>query len=187
MVALRSASEVGEKLSSVNRADRAHLFPISNGDRVVAVIFAVGNDLDPGGMELWGSVASLAVQRPANLGLHTQITLASVTSAKAPERRLPVWAHLPPDEQHNHMRARRFARVKVAEMEISRPEACRAGRKEGDFYLFLKREIDAARDSYRKQFMTNPQMTDYLHLELVKIAGEGDEQKLGADYPGQLD
>jgi hypothetical protein len=77
--------------------------------------------------------------------------------------------------------------VKVAQMEISRPEACRAGRKESNFYLFLKREIDSARDSYRKQFMTAPHMPDYLHLELVHTALEGQEQKLGADYPGQLD
>jgi hypothetical protein len=29
-------------------------------------------------------------------------------------------------------------------------------------------------------------MGDYLHLELVRTAAEGDELKLGADYPGQL-
>ena len=34
--------------------------------------------------------------------------------------------------------------------------------------------------------MTNPSMVDYLHLELIRTAAGGIEQKLGADYPGQL-
>jgi hypothetical protein len=85
-----------------------------------------------------------------------------------------------------HVRAQRFARVKVAEMQLSRPDACRAGRQQSNLYVFLRREIDQARDTYRKQFMTIPSMVDYLHLELVRTAAGGDGQKLGADYPGQL-
>jgi hypothetical protein len=84
------------------------------------------------------------------------------------------------------VRAQRFSRVKVAEMELSRPEACRAGREKGNLYLFLKNEIEAARNAFREQFMLIPSMVDYLHLELVRAAAEGDEKRLGADYPGQL-
>jgi hypothetical protein len=29
-------------------------------------------------------------------------------------------------------------------------------------------------------------MVDYLHMELVRATAEGEEQRLGADYPGQL-
>jgi hypothetical protein len=203
VIALRTPSEVGEALASLDRRDRAHVFPIQNGSRVVAVIFAAGKGrVDLNGLELLAGVASLALQRPQNLALHTQISPTPAAPGPVPtqaetgkpetkagtrSRSLPSWAHLPADERDKHIRAQRFARVKVAQMEISRPEACRAGRKESNFYLFLKREIDSARDSYRKQFMTAPHMPDYLHLELVHTALEGQEQKLGADYPGQLD
>jgi hypothetical protein len=85
-----------------------------------------------------------------------------------------------------HVRAQRFARVKVAEMQLARPDACRAGLQQSNLYVFLRHEIDKARETYRKQFMTIPSMVDYLHLELVGTAVGNDEQKLGADYPGQL-
>jgi hypothetical protein len=205
VVALRTPSEVGEALSNGDRRDRAHIFPIQNGSRLVAVIFAAGRDrIDINGLELLAGVASLALHRPENMAIHTQIAPASAVTpapsepdagagenrsraAVTRERSLPAWTNLPVQERDRHIRAQRFARVKVAQMEISKPEACRAGRKESNFYLFLKREIDSARDSYRKQFMTTPYMPDYLHLELVRTAAEGQEQKLGADYPGQLD
>jgi hypothetical protein len=51
----------------------------------------------------------------------------------------------------------------------------------------LGKEIDKARDTYRKQFMTIPSMTDYFHRELVGSILGGDASKLGADYPGELD
>jgi hypothetical protein len=205
VVALRTPSEVGEALSNGDRRDRAHIFPIQNGSRLVALIFAAGRDrVDINGLELLAGVASLALQRPENMILHTQIAPAAAMAADPsepetgaegkytpaagrPARSLPAWTNLPVEERNRHLRAQRFARVKVAQMEISKPEACRAGRRESNFYLFLKREIDSARDSYRKQFMTTPDMPDYLHLELVRSAAEGQEQKLGADYPGQLD
>jgi hypothetical protein len=201
VVALRTPSEVGGPLSKASGGDRAHIFPIQNGSRLVAVLFAAGTDrIDVNGLELLAGVASLALQRPANSAIHTQIGPASAAgtgtapsgekqdgaSGLAP-RPFPSWARLSVDERDLHIRAQRFSRVKVAEMEISKPEACRAGRKENNFYLFLKREIDSARDSYRKQFMKTPHMSDYLHLELVRSSVGGDEQKLGADYPGPLD
>jgi len=71
-------------------------------------------------------------------------------------------------------------------MQLSKPEACRAGREQNDLYLLLKNEIDKAREIYRRQFGTISPMADYLHVELVHTAAEGDEMKLGADYPGQL-
>lgn len=99
---------------------------------------------------------------------------------------LPAWADLDEIQRQLHMRAQRFARVTVAEMQLAKTDECRAGREKGDFYLFLNKEIDRAREIYRKQFMTISSMVDYLHLELVQTAVQGDERKLGADYPGQL-
>jgi hypothetical protein len=189
LVALRTPAEVGAALSSPDLEARAHIVPILNGPRVVALLFAVGQrDVDLNAIELIASFASTVLERQSNASLHTQIVRQPASTARqAPvSARLPSWADLPDDDRVFHVRAQRFARVKVAEMQLSRPDACHAGRQEGNLYVFLRREIDKARDTYRKQFMTIPSMVDYVHIELVRTAAEGDEQKLGADYPGQL-
>jgi len=183
VTAMRTASEVSRPLS--HPAERAHLFPITNGDRVSAILFASDSASDMNGLELVAGIASSLLERKANTALHAQI--AAAPPAPPPvEPKLPAWSDLPPDQRQLHVRAQRFARVAVAEFQLARPEACRAGREQNDLYLFLKREIDKARDNYRKQFMTVPYMVDYLHLELIQNAAQGDERKLGADYPGRL-
>lgn len=193
VVALRTTAEVSAALSSDSRSDRARIVPVSNGPRVVTIVFAAGSNVDLNGLELLANVASLSLERKGNESLHTQLTPVIAMPAPAAgqtsgaPRKLAAWAHLNEEQRSLHRRAQRFARVKVAEMELVRPEACRAGRREGNFYLFLKREIDVARDLYRNQFLTAPGMADYLHLEIVGNALGGDEQKLGADYPGRLD
>ncbi len=207
---LRSPNEVGEQLSEAS--ERAHIFPITNGDRVSAVLFASDAGSDMNALELISGIASSVLERKANVALHAQINAAaSIPLAKPSEvgaahadssvesdanhkrpssgertGRMPAWSDLPVDQRDLHIRAQRFARVVVAEMQLARPEACRAGREQGDLYLFLKREIDKARENYRKQFMTVPSMVDYLHLELIQTAAHGDEHRLGADYPGRL-
>jgi hypothetical protein len=162
--------------------------PILNGPRVVALLFAANQDyLDVNAIELIAGLASIVLERQSNTLLHTQIATQTAAAPHTPNSAaLPFWADLSQDQRLLHVRAQRFARVKVAEMQLSRPDACHAGRQQGDLYLLLRQDIDKARDTYRKQFMTSPSMVDYLHLELVRIAAEGDEEKLGADYPGQL-
>ncbi|MFL6417334.1 MAG: hypothetical protein ACJ74Y_16890 [Bryobacteraceae bacterium] len=196
VVALRSPSEVTEHLSRPGSFGRAHLLPVSNGNRVVAIAFAAeGEDADLNGLELVVGVASAVLERQSNREMHGQIASAS-TKQPAPgeaspnktngNRSLPRWAELDDKGQMLHIRAQRFSRVTVAEMQMSRPEACRAGREKENLYLFLKNEIEAAREAFRTQFMIIPSMVDYLHMELVRVAAEGDERRLGADYPGQL-
>jgi hypothetical protein len=186
VVALRTDAEVTEMLSSSDPEQRVHLFPISNASRVSAILFTVMDaSADAQALELVAGLASCALERQANVVQHAQI--GSATPAPSPRAaRLPAWADLDESQRQLHVRARRFARVTVAGMQLSKPEACRAGREQGDLYLFLKNEIDKAREIYSKQFRTISSMSDYLHLELVRIAAEGDELKLGADYPGQL-
>ncbi|MBV8708936.1 MAG: hypothetical protein JO150_04600 [Acidobacteriaceae bacterium] len=185
VVALRSSSEVGEKLSAGNLGQRSHLIPLINGNRVAAVLFAVdGENTDANGLELVAGIASAVLERKSNVALHSQI--GEAPKAKPSVRTLPAWANLGEEQRNLHTRAQRFARVTVAEMQLARPEACKAGREQSNLYLFLKNEIDRARDVYRKQFMTIPSMVDYLHLELIQTAAEGDKLKLGVEYPGQL-
>ncbi len=144
-------------------------------------------NVDVNALELIAGLASTVLERRSNADLHAQIApqLVQHSNGFARDHR-PSWAELPESERALHVRAQRFARVRTAEMQLSSPDACRAGREQGNLYVFLRQEIDSAREAYRKQFMSNPSMIDYLHIELVRAAANGDEQKLGAEYPGQL-
>lgn len=194
VIALRTPSEVSEALSSAEGGARAHIVPVLNGKRVAALVFAASSDYaDLNGLELIAGMASAVLERQANTALHTQIAAskpvvaaANGTTAAAVRKTLPTWADLTAQHRTLHIQAQRFSRVKVAEMQLARPEVSRAAREQGNLYLLLKNEIDTARHAYATQFMTIPSMVDYLHLELVRSAAEGDESKLGADYPGQL-
>ena len=201
VVSLRNSGEVGESLSAAAKGTRLQLVPIQNGARVVAVLFAGGErPASLAGLELIAGMASLALERKTNAGLNIQIAPPAPSVARplsqeetpARSRELPRRGEAPPlaglsdADRTRHLRAQRFARVRVAEMQLNHPDACRAGREQHDVYLFLKTEIDSAREFYRSHFMTVLFMVDYLHLELVRSAAEGDESRLGEDYPGQL-
>ena len=61
-----------------------------------------------------------------------------------------------------------------------------AGRAERNVYKVLKPEIDAARRTYRQDFLAvSPVIADYLNKELIKLAHD-DASLLGPDYPGSL-
>jgi hypothetical protein len=204
-IALRSAGEVSEALGSADRSQRAHLFPVLNGERVVAIVFAAGEqEVDANALELIANLGSAALERRANANIHTQIIQARAAESDdeiAPEKdaargengatehasqALPSWGDLPQEQREQHIRAQRFSRVAVAEMLLQRAEACRAGRQQNNLYLYLKNEINKARETYRSRFMNVPSMVDYLHLELIRAAVDGNENNLGAEYPGPL-
>lgn len=181
VVTLRTEAEVGSELASPQRSERAVIVPIENAERVAAVIFATDH-VDVDGLELIAGLASAVLSRKQK-----QTTLAELKPASgATARSLPPWSALPEETRNLHWRAQRFARTAVSEWLLTKPEAASAGAQQNDIYLFLKKEIDAARESFRNQFMNDRSMVDYLHLELVSAAAEGDESKLGADYPGPL-
>lgn len=187
VTALRTNGEVGAALSSPGRL--AYLFPILNGTRVAAILFASGDHAEVDQLELVANMAAGALERNANGGMHAQIAavpkLAALPTAE-PRRRLPPWADLPAEQRALHSQAARFARVTVAELQLLKPAACRTAREKGDLYVVLNREIDKARETYRQRFMVLPSMTDYFHRELVDSILGGDGTKLGADYPGEL-
>ncbi len=193
LLSLCTVSEVGRELAAEVGVGRVRLIPVPNGDRVVAILFAPEDDkLDANGLELIAGIASIVLERGGNAGLHAQIASAPTVGDIARESSTrqtvpwPDWSDLSATDQTLHLRAQRFSRVAVAEAQLARPEACAAGRTAGDLYLFLKVEIDRARDSYRKQFMTIPSMVDYLHLELVRVLAGGDETLMGAEYSGAM-
>ena len=133
LVALRAASEVGLLLSSSDLSARAHLFPIANAGRTVAILFAVEDEsLDVNGLELVTGMASAVIQRRSNLALYAQIGPApqlgpaqesgGTPQASRPLRELPPWINLSESQRELHRKAQRFSRVVVAEMQLARPK-----------------------------------------------------------------
>jgi len=85
------------------------------------------------------------------------------------------------------VRARRFARVKVAEMQLYQPAQIKAGQASRDLYRSLKPLIDEARGAFQTQFLTSTNIVpDYLHEELVRVLAQNDSALLGPQYPGPL-
>lgn len=85
------------------------------------------------------------------------------------------------------MRAQRFARVRVAEIQLYHSEAAAMGQSSRNLYAALKPHLDAARGQFAAQFMSaSATMVDYLHLELVRTLAGNDDTRLGIDYPGPL-
>jgi hypothetical protein len=186
-VALASASEVSESLAATVPVNRALLVPIGNGERVAALLFCAARDgTDTNAIEVIVNIASSVLERHSRGPAHMQIAAAPQPQRPKTGDSGPRWAEIPESDRLKHVRARRMARVKVAEMQLYRPEACQAGRAQKDIYLFLKREIDSARDIFREQFLPTQSMADYLHIELVDRLAQNDNALLGADYPGQM-
>src|ERR1700733_9539545 len=66
-----------------------------------------------------------------------------------------------PDE--SLLKARRYARVKVAEMQLYAADQVTAGRAVRHLYASLRAEIDDARAGYTREFLTSARgMPDYL-------------------------
>ena len=86
-----------------------------------------------------------------------------------------------------HSSALRFARVKVAEIQLYQDSQVHSGRVARDLYGALRPSIDAARGVFRERFLLPLRgMPDYLHQELVKTLALEDAVLLGPSYPGPL-
>lgn len=214
VVVLRAPAEVGEDLASEASDDspgRCYLLPIRNQTRIAALLFAPellderllpkrdpstprgsleaahSTSSDINALELIATVSSAMLER-----VRKKIELVGISPSEThagpprPKAALPTWADLDEAARNLHIRAQRFARTRVAEMQLYKPELSRKGNEREDLYLYLKPEIDAARETYRTQFMTVPSMVDYLHLELSNTLAHGNELLLGPEYPGQM-
>lgn len=89
--------------------------------------------------------------------------------------------------------ALRFARVKIAEIQLYHAAAVKAGRALRDLYGSLKPHIDEARAEFRELFLghssepnTASETTDYLHAEMLHALAHDDATLLGPNYPGPL-
>jgi hypothetical protein len=120
-------------------------------------------------------------------------TQAAVETAPPPlgqRRRYGQDAELPvevtnDEERRLHNDARRFARLLISEIKLYNEQKVVEGRSEHDLYDRLREYIDRSREMYDKR--VKPEVAsryDYFHGELVNTLAEGDETKLGSNYPG---
>lgn len=117
----------------------------------------------------------------------TETVSAPVSTAKSrlSERNVDLPIEVSEDERRLHNDARRFARLLVSEIKLYNEQKVKEGRDSSDLYDRLKEAIDRSREMYDKR--VQPAVAakfDYFHYELVNTLAEGDDNKLGADYPG---
>jgi len=196
VVALYSEGELSAALVEAfgqPAGTRAHIFPLHSGGRAVGVLYAEGgrDDCDSNALELLATLAaSVWESRRGALGADRHgpqlVTLQPAGAARpAPDVPLQSWSTLPAEDRDHHLRAQRFARVRVAEMRLYKSALVLEGRRAGSLYRLLQTEIDSGRREFGEQFLNSCEsMADYFHLELVKTLANDDEALLGEGYPG---
>ena len=108
--ALRTTGEVSVALSSAGKL--AYLFPILNGARIAAILFATAEEAEVDQLELVANMAGSALEHKGQPSL--QIALLPkveapppqpAAAAPSPPRRLPPWADMPADQRALHSEA----------------------------------------------------------------------------------
>jgi hypothetical protein len=191
VVSVGTAPEISAALAERLGAEtpgRVFLYPMAVRGEVKAVLLAAGN-VQPATLELIAGMAALQIEtltrvtQPSSNGL---VSIGGVEALDAKPKR-NAWEELSPELQSLHLKAQRKARLRVAEMQIEYRHALQRGRGKADLYSELKQPIDLARDEFRKEFITaSPTMVDYLYLELSRGLAQGNDQLLGASFPGPL-
>jgi len=169
---LASPGEVSAPIASLlGNAARCALVPVVVRERAASLLVVTGAEMVVNGLEAIAIFAGMAAERRSR-------------AAQSEEDGAPPAA----DAEALHLRARRFARVRVAELLLFQPGRVRDGRAHRRLYSALKDDIDAARAAYRSEFRAaSPSLPDYLHQELVKRLANEDAAVLGENYPGPLE
>jgi hypothetical protein len=208
VIAAAAESEVGATLAALAVAagdDRVAVFPATSHDGVPGLVCAWGT-VEAAAVELLAQVAGEEWERLSRAAAEAAAAEAEVAAAAAAAEAAAAeaeaaaaaelltiapaersWDSLTAEEQRTHLRAQRFARVRVAQWRLREGAAVRSGRVRGDLYGELETEIEEARQSFRDEFFAPcPGMVDYLHLEMVHTLANDDAELLGKDYPGPL-
>jgi hypothetical protein len=190
VVAMRTKGELSAKIAAWSgeaESWRSYIFPIASQDRVLGLLYADAGQkpVETSALELLamaaGAVAKMQAPTPEKSAGLVNIAAPGQKGASVP------WTSLTREQQELHQRAQRFARVQVAEIRLYKSENVKKGRAARTLYASLKTEIDAARETYRNDFLAaSDTMVDYLHPELVRPLANDDPELLGSDYPGPL-
>lgn len=209
VIALRRPSEISLPIArwlGESPEEKCYLFPLEAAGRVVGILYAEPADLraDPSALEILAHLAGLALATGNARPSSNMVTIRSAarsngqsgsaskeanpnTTAGQPPSPDSGWAALSKQEQELHLRAQRFARVRVAEMRLYHSPAVEAGRIQRSLYAGLRTEIDVARRDFRDRFFDScPSMVDYLHVELMRTLALDDDALLGPEYPGPM-
>ncbi|MEP6900325.1 MAG: hypothetical protein ABJA66_01165 [Actinomycetota bacterium] len=117
----------------------------------------------------------------------SEVAVKQPVKSRFSERNVDLPIEVSEDERRLHNDARRFARLLVSEIKLYNEQKVKEGRAGSDLYERLREAIDRSREMYDKR--VQPPVAakfDYFHYELVSNLAEGDENKLGAAYPGKL-
>ncbi|MGH9720005.1 MAG: hypothetical protein ACRD8O_07315 [Bryobacteraceae bacterium] len=202
-VAIASAGEVSRHICEVFQhlpGEKVYLFPLVVRGDTAAVLYAAPGKVavEPAPLELLAQMAAAAAEAmvtapPADSAAAAlSPNLVQISSLEMRPKPLPLampepdWSALSAADRELHLRARRAARVEVAEMRLYNPERVQKGIRESNLYDELRREIDAARVSFREKFLRCESMVDYLHVELVRSLARDNANRLGRDYPGAM-
>jgi len=193
LVAMRTSSELSEPLADFlgEASEKCYLFPIVTRHAVPAVLYA-DSEVDVDALELVAATAGAVIDtRPATqfaLPAETLVTIGAATTSEPKQKpEILSWFSLSGEDRELHLRAQRFARVKVAGIRLYQSESVKNGRAAHDLYTSLKAEIDSAREAFRSEFLNaSDSMVDYLHLELVRTLANDDVELLGQEYPGAM-
>lgn len=179
VVALRTKGELSDLVAGWVGEDadqKFYLFPIAAKDRIVGLLYAdAAASVETNGLELLTTVAG-AVMESRDFGSAQRATLVNIAAPSRTRENLDL-----------NVKAQRFARNQVAEIRLYKSQNVKIGRAGRNLYMSLRAEIDSARETFRRDFLSGSgTMVDYLHLELVRTLANDDVQLLGPDYPGPL-
>jgi len=113
------------------------------------------------------------------------VSAAPPVRSRFSDRNVDLPIEVGEDERRLHNDARRFARLLVSEIKLYNEQKVKEGRDAQDLYERLREAIDRSRDMYDKR--VQPPVAakfDYFHYELISSLAEGEEGKLGGNYPG---
>lgn len=199
VICLRTAGELGTAIAALVGEDASHrvcLLPLVAGRnepqrRLAGVLYAesAAEPLDVNVLELLCCAASLshdcrlmAQKAAATPKAGSIVSIAPAASAPAE----PDWSRLSREEQELHLKAQRFARVRVAEMRLYMSQQVKEGRANKRLYLALRGEMDRGRAQFQHEYMHQPGMADYFHQEILHTLANDDPSLLGPEYPGPL-
>lgn len=117
--------------------------------------------------------------------VETASAVSAPTRSRLSDRNVDLPIDVAEDERRLHNDARRFARLLVSEIKLYNEKKVQEGRESHDLYDRLREAIDRSREMYDKR--VQPPVAakfDYFHYEVVNALGEGDQTRLGSNYPG---
>ena len=185
----------GAKFLGGTSGKKVYLFPLLVRQKVVGVLYAEPGErpdvepVDVSALELLSMLAANSIEAAEEVTVQSkrEESRELITISGIQESRKAVEPDIPRNEEHAHLRARRLARTQVAQILLYQAQRVRQGRSAGDLYGALKQEIDAGRNAFRQQFLSDcPSMADYYHEELVERLANRNAALLGSGYPGPL-